>query len=230
MKKILIAQEIYKVLQQKDSFLSRADIAVFTATNTDEALQVHGAEHMDLLVLHLDMPGGMKTEQFCSLVREGTTTHAVSIIMVCSNTTSAMEQSLRCGANAVLFRPIRSSLVLAKAKELLKLSWRETYRALLDVSVEGTVSDQLFTCRSLDISSTGMLIETSKTFSPGDSVVCAFILPDTTRIHATGTIARIVPQAPGSTANRYGIHFQSLDNEARCALNEFLSSQGRTVA
>ena len=47
MKKILIAQEIIDILQQKNSFLERADMLVLAAASNDEALAIHRAERAD---------------------------------------------------------------------------------------------------------------------------------------------------------------------------------------
>lgn len=224
MKKILIAQEIYKILQRKNNFLNRADMMIFTAASHDEVLEIHRAERVDLIITQLDLPG-ITCEQFCSRIREDANLREVSIIMVCANNNSAKAQSARCRANAVVLRPFKSDVLLAKAKELLNISWRETYRVLLSVAVEGNANNQMFFCRSLDISATGMLIETEQVFSPGDRLVCNFFLPDATRIEATGEIVRTLEKAPGTDANRYGVHFLTLAPEAKKTLEAFIDAK-----
>ena len=225
MKKILIAQEINKLLQKKNSFLHRADMRVFTAATSDEALAIHRTEHSDLIITQLDLPG-MPCEQFCSLVREGLARQDVAIIMVCENNDEARAHCLRLGAHAVYRRPIKPALVLAKAHKLLNLSLRETYRVLLSVAVEGSACDQMFSCRTLDISTTGMLMETALTFHQSDRLFCSFYLPDanTTHIMATGEIVRAIRQAPNQDVNRYGIHFLDLTEDAHEALQAFLET------
>jgi DNA-binding response OmpR family regulator len=225
MKKILIAQDINNILQQKNSFLERADMLVFTAATNDELLGIHRAERADLIITHLDMPG-MDVEQCCSLIKQEAAPRAVSLIMVSPNNRGALEKSSRCRADAVLLRPVKSPLVMAKAKQLLNISWRETYRVLLNISVEGSSSEQMFACRSLDLSTTGMRIETAHSFKQGDRVICSFFLPDanTTHIEATGEIARIIQPGPGTDAGRYGVHFLDLSNDARKALGAYLNA------
>lgn len=228
MKKILIAQEINDILQQKNSFLERADMLVFTATSNDEALDIHRAERADLIITHLELPG-MDVERFCSLIRQEAAPRAVSLIMVCSNSRSALEKSSRCRADAVLLRPVKSALIMAKVKQLLNINWRETYRVLLNLSVEGSSSDLMFACRSLDLSTTGMRIEAARAFRQGDRVICSFFLPDanTTHIETTGEIARIIQPGPGTGAGRYGVHFLDLSDDARKALGAFLNANPR---
>jgi CheY-like chemotaxis protein len=228
MKKIMIAQDINKILQQKNSFLQRADIKVFTAASNDEALKIHREERVHLIITQLDMPG-MASEQFCSLVREDPELRAVSVIMICTNNRAEIEKSSRCRANAVILRPVNPALLLAKAQQLLDISWRETYRVLLSLTVDGNAKDTPFFCRSQNISTSGMLIETDKTLPHGDRVICSFFLPDSMRIQAAGEIVRIPQQATGSTVKQYGIKFLTLTPEARQALEAFVEKKAQKM-
>jgi DNA-binding response OmpR family regulator len=226
LKKILIDRDISKLLLEKKSYLNRAEIQLFTAASRDEALEIHRAEHVDLIITDLDA-AGMSSEQFCSLIRKAPELHRVSIIMVCACDTAQMERSSRAGANAIILKPIKSSFLLAKVKQLLNLSWRETYRIILDVSVDGTVSGGTFSCRSLDVSTQGLLMETTRMFTIGESVVCSFTLPDDRLIRAKGTVVRSLPTEPGFHANCYGIHFHDLTPDESKAIEDFLDSPAR---
>jgi len=228
MKKVLIGQDVHKTLRQKNSFLDRTDITIFTAASNDEALKIHHDERVHLIITELDMPG-MSSEQLFSLIRKDAELRSVSVLMICPNTPAAIEQSSRCGANAVLLRPVNPAMLLAKAQQLLDIAWRETYRVLVSVEgnaiVQGNPLNTTFFCRSQNISTTGMLIETDKTLTQGDHVVCSFFLPDSIRIQATGEIMRILPQAAGSKAKQYGVKFSSLPSEARRALESFVDKK-----
>ncbi len=223
MKKIVIAENIDTILRKKNNFLDRADMRVFTATTTDEVLQIHHSVRLDLIIITLDMPG-MSSELLCSLLRENAEQGAVPVIMVCAHTRRAIEQSARCGADAVVTRPIKPAQLLAQAKTLLNLSWRETYRVLLNVAVEGNVSSTHFVCNSLDISLDGMLIETTQIFNRGDRLSCSFFLPDMTQIQITGEIVRTIQPAPGVNANWYGVHFLDISPDAERALETFIDT------
>ncbi|HXY54439.1 MAG TPA: PilZ domain-containing protein [Nitrospirota bacterium] len=228
MKKIIIAQDISSILQQKNSFLQRADIKVFTAASNDELLKIHRDERADLIITQLDMPG-MATEKFCSLVRGDSELGAVSIIMICTNNSADIELSSRCRANAVILRPISPALILAKAQQLLDITWRETYRVLISLSVDGNTNDTPFFCRSQNISTSGMLIETDKTIPHGDRVICSFFLPESIRIQATGEIVRIPQQATGATLKQYGVKFSNLTHEAKQALEAFVEKKAKKM-
>ena len=198
---------------------------VVTASSHEEALAIHRAEHLDLIITQVDLPG-MDAVTFCSTIKGDAALSAVSIILVCENSKEARASGLRMGADAVYRRPIKPALVLAKAQKLLNISLRETYRVLLCVAMEGTACDQMFPCRTLDVSPTGMLMESALSFNQGDRIFCSFYLPDadTTHIQATGEIVRIIPSAAGSDARRYGIHFLDLTREAQQAIDTFLTT------
>jgi DNA-binding response OmpR family regulator len=223
MKKIVLAQGINTILRKKNSFLDRADMRVFTAASTDEVLQIHRTLRADLIIINLDMPG-MSSDQVCSLLRENEGQDALSLIIVCVDTKRAIEQSSHCGADAVFTRPIKPAQLLAQAKTLLNLSWRETYRVLLHVAVEGNVSNTRFVCNSLDISLDGMLIETDQIFNLGNRLSCSFYLPDMTQIQIAGEIVRTIQPTPGVDANWYGVHFLDLSPDAEKALEAFIDA------
>ncbi len=231
MKKIVIEQDINTILRKKNTFLDRADMRVFTATSTDEVLQIHRTVRADLVIINFDMPG-MSIEQLCSLLRADAEPGAVSIIMVCKNTKSALKQSSHCKADAVITRAFKPAQLLAQTKTLLNLSWRETYRVLLNVAIEGAVSTNHFVCNSLNISLAGMLIETTQTFNQGDRLSCSFFLPNLTQIHVTGEIVRTFQPVPGVHANWYGVHFLNLPPDAVKTLEAFIdanASKSRTA-
>ena len=223
MKKIVIAANINTILRKKNSFLDRADMRVFIAATTDEVLRIHRTVRADLIILPLDMPG-MNSEELCSLLRQDAEQGPVPIIMVCAHTRRAIEKSARCGADAVMTRPIKSAQLLAQAKTLLNLSWRETYRVLLNVAVDGNISNNHFVCNSLDISLDGMLIETAQIFGVGDRLSCSFFLPDMTQLQIAGEIVRTVQPAPGVDAHWYGVHFLEISVDAEKSLEAFIDA------
>jgi DNA-binding response OmpR family regulator len=223
MKKIILDQDLNTILRKKNSFLDRADMRVFTSASTEEVLQIHRTVRADLIMINLDMPG-MGIEQLCFLLRESAEHSPVSIILVCANTESAVQQSSHCNVEAVIIRPFKPAQLLAQAKTLLNVSWRETYRVLLNVAVEGTVNAKHFVCTSLDISLAGMLIETTQTFNQGDRLSCSFFLPNMAQIQLTGEIVRTVRTVPGVVANWYGVHFLNLSPDAATTLKAFIDA------
>ncbi len=223
MKKALLADDIHALLEPNHSFLNRTDIKVFTATTNDKALKLHLKERVNLIITQLDMPG-MPSEQFCSLIREDANLRSTSMIMVCENTPAAIEQSRQCRVNAVLPRPVHPIVLMEKAQQLLDVAARQTLRVFLSASVESHTGDESFFCRCLNISVTGMLIETDKLLAEGARLFSVLYLPDAKKILTHGKIVRTIARAPGGTEYQYGLMFTEISPETRRQLSEFVEN------
>lgn len=225
-KKIVIADDVKTMLAQEQSFLGRQDIRLFNAATTDNVLAVHRAEKVHLIIIQLDMPG-MKCEELCSRIRDDRELRAVSLLILCPDNPEARERGTRCNANAIMTSPVTASSLLEKAQHLLNISWRESYRVLLSVRIEGTEKGMSFFCRSENISTSGMLLETDKVLAKGDRVACSFFLPDSKQIKTSGEIVRVIKRTPGTAGNNYGVKFDSISPDAKAAIETFVERKSQ---
>ena len=221
MKKILIAHDVHESLEQHHTFLDRTDFRVFTAKTNDEAFKIHEAELVDLIITRLDMPG-MSGEHFCSLIRDDNRLRAASLIVICANTPKAIKQAGRCRANAVLIEPLHPVLLMVKAQQLLEIAGRETLRVLLSATADSVSEDEPFFCRTVNISATGMLIETNKHLAEGARLTCSFYLPNAKKIQVSGKIVRAAVAAPGDEDHQYGLMFTDIAPEAKQLLVDYI--------
>jgi CheY-like chemotaxis protein len=226
MKKILVTDNIIKILEKNRSFLAREGVKLFTAATADDLLSVHRTERVDVIVSDLHTPG-MKSEELCSAIRSDNVLNKVSIIILSPDNAVDIEKSARCKANAVLTLPMDPEQLLEKIRQFLDISWRESYRVLVSVSVTGSSKDRSFFCRSGNISTTGMLIETEKAFEKGDLLTCSFFLPDSAQIKPNGVIVRIGKQVAGSKTRQYGIKFSALSAEEKSAIEVFVERKSQ---
>ena len=221
MKKILIAHAIHESLEQQHTFLDRTDFQVLIAKTNEEAFKIHQAEPVDLIITRLDMPG-MAGEQFCSLIRDDARLRAASMILVCANTPNAIEQAERCRANAVLLDPVHPVVLMVKAQQLLEIAGRETLRVLLSANVESLSDDEPFFCRTVNVSATGMLIETNKQLVEGARLTCSFYLPNAKKIQVAGKIVRASEAVPGDEDHQFGLMFTDITPEAKQLLVDYI--------
>ena len=226
MKTILIADQLKGILETEKGFFSRKDIRLFTAATTDDVLSVHRAEKLSLIIIGIDMPG-MKCEEFGSAIRNDRTLRAVSLVLLCPDDPAVQARASRCGANAVMTLPVTASQLLAQAQHLLNISWRESYRVLVSVSIEGSSKDKTFFGRSGNISTTGMLIETERALAQGDRVTCSFFIPRSRQVKASGEVVRVIQQVAGSKAHQYGVKFSPLAAEAAAAIEDFVDKKSQ---
>lgn len=227
LKKVLVSPEIKSFLTREKNFLNRTDIRQFTANTHEEALDIHRAEKLNLIITQLDLPA-MSSENFCSLLREDGTLRKVSVMIVCGSSPADKAKSTLCKANAVLTRPLNPGVLIDKAQQLLDISWREAYRVLLSVSIDGSCNNDTFFCKSQNISTTGMLIETDRPLSLGNRLVCSFFLPNASRITAVGDVVRVIKKSDGNKMNHhFGVKFAELSSEARTAMETFVRTKAQ---
>lgn len=221
MKKILVTDNIMTIIEKEKGFLDREGVKLFTAATNDDVLSIHRTERVDIIIADLHTLG-MKIEELCSAIRSDNELSKAAMIILRQDNAMDIERSAQCKANAVLILPMDPAQILEKVRQLLEISWRESYRVLVSVSVSGSSKERSFFCRSGNISTTGMLIETEKVFAKGDRLACSFFLPDSAQIKTNGEIVRVIKQAEGSKTCQYGIKFSTLPSDAKSAIEVFV--------
>ncbi len=226
MKKILIAGPLRSSLEKEKNFLNRADVKTLFASTNDEMLSIHSAEKVNLIITQMEM-AGMPTDQLFAEIRSKDALRKVSLIIVCSDKPGDRERAQQCSPNVILTLPLDAGELLKKAQHLLDVPWRESYRVLLSVNIEGNSRDKAFFCRSENISATGLLLETDKSLKEGDRLICSFFLPESKQITATGEIVRAMKQSEKSTQRQYGVRFDRLLPEAKAAIEVFVKKKAQ---
>lgn len=224
MKKIIISEALKLMLHKEEGFLRRADVKVFTAATNDDILSIHQAENVNLIITQLASPG-ISSEQLCSTIRKDERLRRVSLLLLCDDTAADRERVSRCNPNAALTHPYDVHQLLDKAQQLMDIPWRGAFRVLLSVNIEGNSREKAFFCRSENISTSGLLIETERTFAKGDHLACSFFLPDSRQLVAHGEVVRALTQTAQKSLNRYGIKFFELAPEVKTAIETFVEKK-----
>ena len=218
MKKLLIV--IKNFMAAEINILNRSDFLLFTAASGDEALAIHRAERVDLIITELDMPG-INGDLLCSMIRRDEELKHVAIIIVCTSAGPDIARVCRCKANSYITKPIQPEELREKVTQLVAVSQRKSYRVLLKASVKGRSANGSFFCSSRDISATGILLETDRKFAKGDVISCDFFLPGSSRIFANVEIMRVTGNH-GETF-LYGAKYVGLSPEHKSAIKEFIN-------
>ncbi len=221
-KKVLLVDDVKLFIEMEKTFLNREDIDIYTASSGEEALRLHKKEKMDLILLDLYMPK-MKGNEVCSIIRNDENLKDVSIIMV---TTSLKEEDIRlcreAGANDVINKPIDPKLLLSKVSKLLGIPERKNLRILVRLKIEGVDGGVQFFGNTIDISMTGILIETDKELSIGEEVNISLVLPGRTALlQIKGKVMRRV-DLHRKGGYGYGVRFLNLNPEQKTILRDFI--------
>lgn len=221
MKKLLLVDDVKLFLELEKTLLTRSNIQLLTALSGQEAINIHRKEKVDLILCDMYMPG-MNGDEVCRAIRSDEDLKNVSIIMV---TTSAkdIDTCMAAGANDSILKPINPTELLKKVGKYVNIAMRRDIRILARIGVEGVkgVSSESFLGNTVNISSSGVLIETSHVFTIGENVSCSFFLPgNSAPINAEGDVVRT---ANGSQAgmNYYGIRFIDIKEEDKLAIESY---------
>lgn len=209
------------MLKRERTILNRESFEIFTASTGHEALSLHKAHRMDLMVVSLELPD-MSGDMLCASIRKDPDLREVSVIITCSNNAHCIERATHCGANAHITKPFHSSLLTEKVTKLLSIPQRQSYRVLLRISIKGDTGNASFFCSSIDISTSGLMIETDRKLSKGDRLSCSFFLPGYGHIACDGEIVRKMNSAD---MPRYGIQFRNLDRECQDGIEAFIAGR-----
>ncbi|MEK6725042.1 MAG: response regulator [Deltaproteobacteria bacterium] len=224
MKKVLLVDDLKLFLEMEKAILSKRGLQIFTASSGHEAIDIHKRERVNLILCDLYMPG-MDGDELCRIIRSDGALKNVSIVMV---TTSASEEDIeRCvkaGANDYIAKPVNPTELLNKLNTYISVAMRANVRVFVRLRVEGTAGDSsdLFIGTTLNISSSGFLIETGHIFTLGDTVSLSLVIPDSAaQIYAKGEVVRKTDVAQPKM-NYYGINLIDIKEEDRQAIEAYV--------
>lgn len=227
LKKILIVDDLRPFIEKEKSVLSRSDVHIFTATSARDALTIHKNVAVDLMVIDLDMPG-ISGDQLCSAIKNDPALKGTAVLMVTRPREIDIERCKRCGADDYVTKPIIPEALMQKAGSLLKVPVRKAYRAAVRVGIRAEKEGETFSALLVDISISGILIETEQQLKVGDSVRCTFFLPGSPAVTVSGEVVRRA-EKPDSPVSQYGLRLKDLGKDAEQIIDSYIKSQIKPI-
>ena len=118
-KKILLVDDSNTVLLMERMILSHARYELCTARNGREGVERARAERPDLILLDVVMPE-MNGLDALAAIRSDSATREIPVIMVTTRSeVECMETGFQRGCNDYVTKPVNSSELLAKVRDLL---------------------------------------------------------------------------------------------------------------
>ncbi len=219
MKKMLLANDLKNYFTDKNSFIHRADIAIFTAASNDEMLEIHKWEAVDLIITRPDLPG-IDFEKFLGIVRDSKEVRPVSTIVICKDSPVLMEFYQQCGADAIFPLPVDATALHQTVQRYFRISPRKLDRSTIAVSIKGSIRNSPCTFWSENISPGGMLIKSETPLSMGDGITFSFKLPGGPRVNGFGEIARGAQFHSKADTFLYGIRFIGIHPTSKKAIED----------
>jgi DNA-binding response OmpR family regulator len=196
----------------------RNDLERAVARNPTEALAQAGVLKPRLIVVDRDL---QLSEFLVRQLRTREASRSASILIVAAGEMSIDELGLLdAGANSVLRLPPGPEWD-SRVEALLRVPTRKDSRIEVDLRVRGEAEEQAIRGRALNVSSTGMLVQTAVALSVSSEVAFRLELPGfaTSSGEVEGR-ARVVRQ---SASGEYGMSFVEMEPIGAEMLRRFLS-------
>lgn len=222
-KKILLVDDAKIFLEVEKTLFKRTGAQILTASSGTQALKSVIAEKPDVVLLDFMMPD-ITGDKVCAQIKSNPETADIPVIMV--TTMGRVEDVDRCrraGCDDFATKPIHHQELLAKVAHLLKIPHRLSMRIMVRVEAEMATDGKVFFGTSIDLSTTGMLIEAEKPLKVGDEVTVRFFLPRENEITGHGKIMRV--ESTELRKFRYGILFHDLPQPAQQAIARYVESR-----
>lgn len=146
---LLAVDDVPQNLKVLDAILTPRGYRVITASSGAEALEKVAAEHPDLLLLDIVMPG-MTGYEVCRTLREAPETRMLPIVMVTASGHEEKVRAIEAGADDFIAKPVDSHELLARVRSLLRVKeYQDTIMAQAaqlrewNQTLEGRVAQQV---------------------------------------------------------------------------------------
>jgi len=199
----------------------REEFQLITAQSGAEALQLQKEYLFDLILsdLHLLDMGG---DTLSSTLRSEEISRNVVIILICYDNADEYSRIAKSGADAKIVRPVQPEQIIETVGSLLDMEIGRPKRAIFTVKVSSKKGEVEFDCISIDISITGILLETDYPLDIGDRIFCRFTLPGASKIETEGDVVRSVKILESTC--KYGVQFVGLSLSSRKEIVSYVTS------
>jgi response regulator RpfG family c-di-GMP phosphodiesterase len=218
--RILLVDHSRGALLFQETILRRREAVISTAIAGSEGLRKAREEQPQLIMFGFDL-FDMSAPEFCREIRADERTRGISLLLV-TERDNAQHQDLciAAGCNDVIFRPLQRNDLDAKITRLTTIPTRRELRTLTRIEVSLEKNGRFLIGRSLNISSTGMLIELDRVL-PGDGKLrLHFYLPGEPQ--AMQIDAEVLRAEFVGTMAKYGLHFKAVNEEERERIERFV--------
>jgi response regulator RpfG family c-di-GMP phosphodiesterase len=218
--RILLVDHSRGALLFQETILRRRDKVILTALSGGEGLLKARRERPQLIIFAYDL-FDMSAPEFCREIRGDEETEGISLLLVCERDSNEhADLCLSAGCNDVIYRPLQRRELDEKVEKLTKIPVRRELRTITKIEVSLENNGRFYLARSVNVSSTGMLIEVDRVL-PGDgSLRLHFYLPgDAKPMQLEASIVRA--EFAGSMA-KYGVRFASLGDSERKRIEQFV--------
>ncbi|UCF80593.1 MAG: response regulator [Acidobacteriota bacterium] len=225
-KTIVLVDDSQLFLHIEEALLDRKRFNLVKATTGQQALDLIKRHKPSLVLLDFMLPDINGTE-VTKRVREDPEVTDIPIVIITSK--GSEEQKLECfkaGCNDFITKPINGSVLKLKVDRLVNIAPRMSYHTIVKLLEDGKNKNDFVLSSSINVSETGVLLETFKEFEVGTKVALQFYTTVSREpVVAQGFIVRA--QEKGFRgAKGYAVTFSYVSDEDRTKIRALMKHTG----
>jgi len=186
--------------------LARRGFQIFSETSGAGSLKLHNNDKFDLIFADYKLDD-MFGYTLCAHVKNTAHLRQVPLIIASHNIPKHIHDAEQSGACTVLLKPLTPKKLLTTITASINLQMIRNRRIAVNVEVLCKSGEKEFFCNSVDVSNTGILLESDK-LDIGSQVLCHFALPNSNYVEAAGKVIRSVVSREGKP--RRGVYFDNI--------------------
>lgn len=202
------------------ALLQKAGRLVRLAARGTEAWRLTRELLPQMVVFGFDLDDILAPE-LCRLVRENSRTRRIPLLFLADRSNpEEVDLCMSAGCNDVVFRPLHRSELDSRIERLLAIPPRRSVETLTRIELSERERESTMLGRTVNLSSTGMLLQVDGTLPPAARVMLQFFLEDPAlpiRVRSEVVRAEFTGGVP-----RYGMRFVDLRTDERAKIDSFV--------
>jgi CheY-like chemotaxis protein len=204
----------------QETILRRRDMAVVSALAGTEGLLKARNEQPNLIIFGYDL-FDMTAPEFCREIRGDAATRGISLLLVCDREHDEYgDLCLSAGCNDVIFRPLQKPELDEKVERLTSIPVRRQLRTITKIEVSLEKNGRFVLGRSVNISSTGILVEVDRMLPQEGPLRLHFYLPGDPK--PLQLLAEILRAEFSGSMPKYGMRFLQTTEEERARIARYV--------
>jgi CheY-like chemotaxis protein len=203
-----------------ETVLWRDDVERTKCARAEQALSVAREQSPDLVLVHRDLAGAV---ELIRGLRRSPETRKLSMVVLAPEDFNPLDvELLEVGANAILRLPPNAEWN-DRLTRLMSVPVRKSVRFSVEFELlaQSGGAVELIQASALNLSVSGILIETARPFRVGEDLDFHFRLPGHEEtIHGCGRVVRV------GGPRRYGIEFYGLEGSGTAQIQSYLDGMG----
>ncbi len=222
-KKILIVDPVYTRLLLEKTCLSRKEYKIFTSSLGSEGLNKAKEVKPNLILFSANLED-LDGAEFCRMIRNDEETKKTSLILiVAKDDDSKINEIMASGCNDFITFPLNKIILDQKLGIYLNIATRRAARIMVQLKIETKSFQGFHLGTSVNISKSGMLLETPITLKIGEEINLRFFIPKSLKQIETKAI--VMREELIKNVKRYGLKFFNLKPEFENVIDEFAKGE-----